>query len=52
LGVAKKIHKEAFKAILIRIWRTLGSVFFEEIQENLWLFEFSYENDKRRVLEG
>jgi hypothetical protein len=52
LGVAKNIHKEAFKVILIRIWRTLGSVFFKEIQENLWLFEFSYENDKRRVLEG
>lgn len=52
LGVAKKIHKEAFKAILVRIWRLLGSVFFKEIQENLWLFEFSDDNDKRRVLEG
>lgn len=52
LGVAKKIHRESFKAILVRIWRTVGNVFFKEIQENLWLFEFSEESDKRRVLEG
>lgn len=50
LGVAKRIHKEAFKALLTRIWRTVGSVFFKEIQDNLWLFEFSDANDKKKVL--
>jgi hypothetical protein len=52
LGVTKQIHRESFKANLIRIWRTVGSVFFKEIQEHLWLFEFSDDNDRRRVLEG
>lgn len=51
-GVAKKIHRESFKANLLHIWRTMGSVFFKEIQENLWLFEFSDDNDRHRVLEG
>jgi hypothetical protein len=40
LGVPKKLNKEAFKSFLLRIWRTTGRVFFKEIQDNLWLFEF------------
>jgi hypothetical protein len=38
LGVPKKLNKESFKAILVRIWRPAGNVVFKEIQENLWLF--------------
>jgi hypothetical protein len=52
LGVAKEFNKEAFKSLLVRIWRTMGRVFFKEIQENLWLFEFAEESDKQRVLDG
>jgi hypothetical protein len=52
LGDAKKINKEAFKLVLTRIWHTRGHLFFKEIQDNLWLFEFSDEEDQWRVLEG
>jgi hypothetical protein len=52
LGVPKKLNKEAFKAILVRIWRPAVKVIFKEIQDNLWLFEFSEEGDKRKVLAG
>jgi hypothetical protein len=38
LGVPKKLNKEAFKAILVRIWRPAGKVYFKEINENLWSF--------------
>jgi hypothetical protein len=52
LGVAKKLNKEAFKSLLLKIWRPVGRVFFKEIQENLWLFEFDEESDKQKVLDG
>jgi hypothetical protein len=52
LGVPKKLNKEAFKAILTRIWRPAGRVVFKEIQENLWLFEFFEDGDKHKVLAG
>lgn len=48
----KKLNKEAFKAILVRIWRPAGQVVFKEIQENLWLFELSEDGDKQKVLVG
>jgi len=32
--------------------RIKGNIFFKEIQDNLWLFEFSDEEDLRRVLKG
>jgi hypothetical protein len=35
LGVPKKLNKEAFKAILIRIWRSACNLIFNEIHENL-----------------
>jgi hypothetical protein len=46
LWVPKKLNKEAFKAILIRIWRSAGRVVFKEILDNLWLFKFTEEVDK------
>jgi hypothetical protein len=52
LGVPKKLNKEAFKAILLRIWRPVGTVLFKEVQENLWLFEFEEEADKQKVMAG
>ncbi len=48
----KKLNKEGFKAILVRIWRPVGRVIFKEIQENLWLFEFEEESNKRKIMAG
>jgi hypothetical protein len=52
LWTNKTINKEAFNAVLSRIWRTVGQVVFKELQDNCWLFEFLGESDKQRVLEG
>jgi hypothetical protein len=52
LGVPKKLNKEAFKAVLQRIWRPSGQLVVKEIKENLWLFEFSEDRDKQKVLAG
>lgn len=35
-----------------RLWKTADSTVFKELDENLWLIEFSIEGDKRHVLEG
>ncbi|XP_059458343.1 uncharacterized protein LOC132187940 [Corylus avellana] len=48
----KRVNKKAFKSVLSRIWRTVRRVVFKEILENIWLFEFEIEADKRRVMEG
>jgi len=48
----RRIQKEAFKTLMSRLWKTVEAVAFKEIQDNLWLLEFSNREDKRRVLEG
>jgi hypothetical protein len=48
----RRIQKEAFRAFMARLWKTAGKVVFKELQDNIWLIEFSSEADKRRVLEG
>jgi hypothetical protein len=48
----KSVNHEAFKLVFSNIWRIVGSVEFKELKDNIWLFEFSDEGDKRRVLEG
>lgn len=48
----KKYNKEAFKTVLSKLWRVVGRVTFRELHDNLWLFEFSDGEDKRRVMEG
>jgi hypothetical protein len=52
LDVPKRINKKAFKTFLSRIWRLGGDLFCKEIQDNLWIFEFEKDSDRRRVLEG
>ncbi|GLT53996.1 hypothetical protein SLA2020_272300 [Shorea laevis] len=52
IGTEKKVNKEAFKSLFLRLWRPVGEVYFKEIQEHLWIFEFSNWDDKRRVLDG
>jgi hypothetical protein len=48
----KNVNKEAFKFVFSTIWRTVGGVKFKELGNNIWFFEFTEENDKRRVMEG
>ena len=46
------MNKEAFQHVFSKIWRTRRGVIFKEVQDNLWLFEFEEDGDKRRVLDG
>jgi hypothetical protein len=48
----KPTNKEAFQTVLSRVWRLVRTVVFKELQDKLWLFEFSDAIDKRRVLAG
>lgn len=52
LDFASKINKEAFRSVLTCLWRPLGNVGFKEIQDHLWIFEFSDIADKEKVLRG
>lgn len=48
----KLINKEAFLSMMLKLWKTRGKIGFNEIEEKLWLIEFSEEQNKRRVWEG
>jgi hypothetical protein len=48
----KSINREAFMSLLSTIWRIAGDVKFKDLKNNMWLFEFSDQADKRRVMEG
>jgi hypothetical protein len=48
----RNVNQEAFKSIFSNIWRIVGSVKFKKLKDNIWLFEFSDEGDKLRVLDG
>ena len=52
IGGERKVNKEAFKTVLSQIWRMVGSVTFQEVQDNVWVFEFEDVDDKKRVMEG
>jgi hypothetical protein len=52
LWTERAINKEAFRTVLSRLWRTVGQVVFKELQDNCWLFEFSGESDRQRVMAG
>jgi hypothetical protein len=52
IGPEKPINREAFKSVLSRLWRMAGTVIFKEVLDNTWLFEFTEETGKNRVLEG
>lgn len=51
IGDTIRVNKEAFRSVLSRLWRTVGSVIFKEVQENVWRFEFSSQ-EKNRIFEG
>jgi hypothetical protein len=46
------IQKEAFRSLMSKLWKTVGSIVLKEMYENLWLIEFSSETDKQRVMQG
>lgn len=52
LGTEKRINREAFRSMMLRLWKPRGSVVFKEVQDRLWLFEFSNNFDKEKVLQG
>lgn len=52
LVTEKRTNKDAFKSLLTSLWRLVGRVQFKEIQEALWILEFSDLDDKQRVLDS
>jgi hypothetical protein len=48
----RRIRKEAFCTLMVRLWKMEGEVTFKELYDNIWLLEFSTVTDKRRVQEG
>jgi hypothetical protein len=48
----KLVNKEAFQSVMSNVWRTAGEVKFKDLKDNIWLFEFSDQVDKKRVMEG
>lgn len=48
----KNVNKESFKSVLSSLWRIVGGVKFKELHDNLWLFEFLDEIDKKRIMDG
>jgi hypothetical protein len=52
IWAGKRVNRDGFITVFKRIWRTVGEVEFKEIQPNVWIFEFSKETDKVRVLKG
>jgi hypothetical protein len=52
IWAGKRVNRDGFITVFKRIWRTVGEVDFKEIQPNVWIFEFSKESDKYRVLKG
>ncbi|GLT77767.1 hypothetical protein SLA2020_493250 [Shorea laevis] len=52
VGTEKRINREAFRTLLSRLWNPRGAVVFKEVQNHLWIFEFSDPFDKEKVLKG
>jgi hypothetical protein len=48
----KNVNKEAFISVMSTIWRTTGGVKFRDLKDNMWLFEFTDQVDKMRVMDG
>ncbi|KAL5815344.1 hypothetical protein ACOSQ4_025985 [Xanthoceras sorbifolium] len=48
----KLINREAFRAVIPKIWRTTQTFIMENVKENVFVFQFQNQADKRRVLTG
>ncbi|XP_030970072.1 uncharacterized protein At4g02000-like [Quercus lobata] len=47
----RSINKNAVKAIILKAWRTSRGVQIVDLRENIFLFKFACEGDKRRIVE-
>ncbi|KAK7832799.1 uncharacterized protein CFP56_026224 [Quercus suber] len=45
------INKSVIKAIILKAWRTSRSVQIVDLKENIFLFKFACEGDRKRILE-
>ena len=52
LLVERIVGKESIRFAMVRGWKPVGSLSFKVLGDNLFLIEFSSEEDKLRVLEG
>ncbi|GLT71837.1 hypothetical protein SLA2020_438280 [Shorea laevis] len=43
----KKINKDVFRSMMLRLWKPQEEVRFQEVQEHFWLLEFSVIEDKK-----
>ena len=50
--LAKGVNKEGLKAALQQVWRTFKEVKIESVGNNIFMFKFAEEADKKRVLKG
>ncbi|KAL5806119.1 hypothetical protein ACOSQ4_028852 [Xanthoceras sorbifolium] len=48
----KLINRDAFRTIIPKIWRTTQTFIIENVKENVFVFQFQNQADKRRVLTG
>ena len=51
LLVDRNINKNAVKAIILKVWRTSKGVQIVDLKENIFVFKFACEGDKKRILE-
>ncbi|KAK7849162.1 hypothetical protein CFP56_003436 [Quercus suber] len=47
----RNINKNAVKAIILKAWRTFKGVQFVDLRENVFLFKFACEGDRKRIVE-
>ncbi|KAH9647988.1 hypothetical protein KPL70_025411 [Citrus sinensis] len=50
--LTKGVNKEGLKAALQQVWRTFKEVKIESVGNNIFMFKFAEEVDKKRVLKG
>ena len=47
----RNINKNVVKAIILKVWRTSKGVQIVDLRENVFLFKFAYEGDRKRIME-
>ncbi|XP_024043038.1 uncharacterized protein LOC112099799 [Citrus clementina] len=50
--LSRGVNKEGLKAALQQVWRTFKEVKIESLGNNIFMFRFAEETDKKRVLSG
>ena len=50
--IMKKVNKEGLRVAMQQVWRTVREVKIENLGDNIFMFKFVLEADKRRVLAG